>query len=196
MKRFLLIVALMALSRFVVAQQEGMMGEIKIFAGNFPPKGWMFCQGQILPISQNTALFSILGTTYGGNGVTTFALPNLTGRVAIQQGQVWSGGTYYALGEMSGTETNTLTQAQMPVHTHGVVVTVPASKDEGTSDDPTGKYLAVSGTNAYSNTSDVTLAPVSATTNPVGASQPVNNMQPYLGINYIICVQGFYPVRD
>lgn len=171
--------------------QEGFIGEIRMFAGNFAPKDWAFCQGQLLSISQNTALFSILGTTYGGDGRVTFALPNLSGRVPVGVGQ-GAGLTNRQLGEMSGTETVTLTTAQMPAHSH----TVNAVTADGNQNLPTNSFPANTKTldKEYS-----TVAP-NTTMNPTmigvsGGSQPFGVMQPSLGMNYIICVNGIYPSR-
>lgn len=161
---------------------------VKIFAGNFAPRGWMFCQGQILSIAQNTALFSLLGTTYGGNGQTTFALPDLRGRAPIGQGQ-GPGLSNYVLGQTGGLESATLTQANLPAHSH----TVNAVDDDFTKATPTGALLA--------NANIYTTAAASATMNPAmiapaGQSQPFEIMPPYLAINYIICTEGIYPSRN
>lgn len=191
MKKLFFLGLLMILSFGKAKAQEGFIGEIRMFAGNFAPKDWAFCQGQLLSISQNTALFSILGTTYGGNGTTTFALPNLSGRVPVGVGQ-GAGLTNRQLGEMSGTETVTLTTAQMPAHSH----TVNAVTADGNQNLPTNSFPANTKTldKEYS-----TVAP-NTTMNPTmigvsGGSQPFGVMQPSLGMNYIICVNGIYPSR-
>ena len=191
MKKLFFLGLLMILSFGKAKAQEGFIGEIRMFAGNFAPKDWAFCQGQILSIAQNTALFSILGTTYGGDGRVTFALPNLSGRVPVGVGQ-GAGLTNRQLGEMSGTETVTLTTAQMPAHSH----TVNAVTADGNQNLPTNSFPANTKTldKEYS-----TVAP-NTTMNPTmigvsGGSQPFGVMQPSLGMNYIICVNGIYPSR-
>ncbi|HTH51627.1 MAG TPA: tail fiber protein [Pyrinomonadaceae bacterium] len=168
---------------------EGTIAEIRLFAGNFAPRNWAFCQGQILSISQNTALFSLLGTTYGGNGQTTFALPDFRGRVAVGTGQ-GPGLSNVTLGEVSGTETNTLLVTNLPAHTHNMV----ATSADANSSKPAGKVLANSGTTPIYNTpSDGTqMGP----TGPTGGNQPFSIMQPYLGMNYIICLFGIFPSRN
>ena len=191
MKKLFFLGLLMILSFGKAKAQEGFIGEIRMFAGNYAPQGWAFCQGQLLSISQNTALFSILGTTYGGDGRVTFALPNLSGRVPVGVGQ-GAGLTNRQLGEMSGTETVTLTTAQMPAHSH----TVNAVTADGNQNLPTNSFPANTKTldKEYS-----TVAP-NTTMNPTmigvsGGSQPFGVMQPSLGMNYIICVNGIYPSR-
>ena len=191
MKKLFFLGLLMILSFGKAKAQEGFIGEIRMFAGNFAPKDWAFCQGQLLSISQNTALFSILGTTYGGDGRVTFALPNLSGRVPVGVGQ-GAGLTNRQLGGMSGTETVTLTTAQMPAHSH----TVNAVTADGNQNLPTNSFPANTKTldKEYS-----TVAP-NTTMNPTmigvsGGSQPFGVMQPSLGMNYIICVNGIYPSR-
>jgi microcystin-dependent protein len=163
------------------------MGTIISFAGNFAPRNWMFCNGQLISIAQNTALFAILGTTYGGNGQTTFALPDLRGRAPIGTGQ-GPGLSLVQLGEMSGTESVALTAAQIPAHTH----TMPASTGAQTTNRPTGAYQAAG--NSYS-----TATPDTATgaSNPsTGSGQAHDNRSPYLGMNYIIAIQGIFPSRN
>jgi microcystin-dependent protein len=191
MKKLFFLGLFMILSFGKAKAQEGFIGEIRMFAGNYAPQGWAFCQGQLLSISQNTALFSILGTTYGGDGRVTFALPNLSGRVPVGVGQ-GAGLTNRQLGEMSGTETVTLTTAQMPAHSH----TVNAVTADGNQNLPTNSFPANTKTldKEYS-----TVAP-NTTMNPTmigvsGGSQPFGVMQPSLGMNYIICVNGIYPSR-
>lgn len=182
---------------------DELMGVIKLFAGDFAPKYYMLCNGQLLSIAQNTALFSLLGTTYGGDGVNTFALPNLNGRVPIGQGQ--SPGTRnYSLGEMSGSETTTLLSINMPPHNHAAHLSVSASN--ANQNMPTANStIAAPGTSSGRdftstlgfNTSDpdTVLNAKSVQTDVVGGGLPINNMQPYLALNYIICVQGIYPSR-
>jgi microcystin-dependent protein len=177
---------------------EGTIGEIRLFAGNFAPKHWAFCQGQLLSIAQNTALFSILGTTYGGNGQTTFALPDLRGRVPVGAG-TGPGLSPIALGEMAGTPTVTLLTSNLPAHTH----TLMASNQPGATPEPAGNVAAVltdsSGTgappnNGYLSTFNTSMNPQAIS--PAGGSMPINIMQPYLGLNYIICMYGLFPARN
>jgi microcystin-dependent protein len=175
---------------------EPFIAEIRMFAGNFPPRGWAFCQGQILSIAQNTALFSLLGTTYGGNGQTTFALPDLRGRYPMQPGQ-GPGLTPRTLGEQGGTENVALIITQMPAHIHTFQGTVNASIAEGGNDSiPTGKVPAAGGT--YNATADTTMANNMVTGNigVSGQGQPHNNMPPFTCINYIIALEGIYPSRN
>jgi microcystin-dependent protein len=191
---------------------EGTIGEIRMFAGTFAPRNWAFCAGQLMSISQNTALFSILGTTYGGNGQTTFALPDLRSRVPVGTGQ-GPGLTNITLGEVSGTETVTLLTTQMPAHTHTATATVTgtvtpkALDDTGLGDTPGGQFPAIStaGSKIYTNatqTPDATMgsSPISATATVTigisGNSQPVPIRNPYLGMNYIICLFGIFPSRN
>ncbi len=170
---------------------EPFIGQITIFAGNFAPRGWAFCDGQILSIAQNTALFSILGTTYGGNGQTTFALPDLRGRAPVSAGQ-GPGLSNYVLGQQGGSETTTLNITQIPAHAHTTQVF--SNTDPATSTTPTNTVLANSGeVPIYANSSNQTLA--GPTTGQSGGSQPFNNVQPYLPLNYIIALQGIFPSR-
>ena len=161
-----------------------------MFGFNFAPQGWAMCNGQILPISQNTALFSLLGTSYGGNGQTTFALPDLRGRVAIQQGQ-GPGLSSYSIGEVTGVETVTLTSNQMPQHNHGVV----ANGAPATATRPNGAVPARTGTNEYAPAPDGTAmnAGMIATT---GGSQPHTNLPPLLVVTFCIALQGIFPSRN
>ncbi len=160
---------------------EPFIGEVRATSWNLAPKGWAFCDGQLLSIAQNQALFSILGTTYGGDGRTTFALPNLKGRVPIGEGN----GT--SLGEAAGSTSVTLTTGEIPSHTHGWL----ASSTAGT-EDPGGKGTGVAKVYGPS-TSAVNMA--TSTLAATGGSQPHDNMQPYLSINYIIALQGIFPSR-
>lgn len=175
---------------------DPLLGTIILFAGNFAPRGWAFCHGQILPIAQNTALFSILGTTYGGDGRTTFALPDLRGRVPVGQGQ-GPGLSPIQLGERGGSSTVTLTQAQMPAHVHTATSTLPVSAANARVSSPVGNVLAVTPDEIYGPPSSATdSTAVSTTVDAAGGSQPVSVMPPYLGMNYIIALQGIYPSRD
>ena len=168
------------------------VAEIRVFPFNFAPKGWAFCNGQLLPISQNTALFSLLGTVYGGDGKSTFALPNLEGSVAVHPGQSTTG-TQYFLGETSGTETVTLLQSEMPAHTHTLTA---AGGDEHETNVPTGNSLTRSSLNIYSSTLTplVQMAMPQALA-PAGGGLPHNNMMPYLTLNFCIAMQGVFPPR-
>ncbi len=169
-----------------------------MFAGNFAPRGWAFCQGQLLSIAQNTALFSLLGTTYGGNGQTTFALPDLRGRVSISPGQ-GPGLPSVTLGETSGVPTVTLLSTQIPQHNHTIRG---SASGLGNTANPAGNSLGIGA--VASDSSPVNMynsAAPSVALNPLtcgltGGSQPHNNMQPYLGMNYIICMEGIYPSRN
>jgi microcystin-dependent protein len=193
---------------------NGTIGEIRGFAGNFAPRAWAYCEGQLVAISQNTALFSILGTTYGGDGRTTFALPDLRGRAPISAG-TGPGLSTRKLGARSGLETTVLTVNQMPSHFHYAewkqtagVATMPASTNPATSEEPGPNLqmsLAEAGGNSYiygDGTPDTTLQPGTAsvagtvTLGNTGGSQAVNNMQPYLTIHWIICMQGVFPSRS
>ena len=179
---------------------EGTIAEIRMFAGNFAPRNWALCNGQILSIAQNTALFSILGTTYGGNGQTTFALPDFRGRVAVGTGQ-GPGLPSITLGQVAGEPTHTLITQEIPSHNH----TVGASTSDANIGNPNQNTLAVGQVTIGGSANGVSLyksqtAP-NVTLNPqtgglTGGGQPHNNMQPYLGINYIICLEGIFPSRN
>jgi microcystin-dependent protein len=179
---------------------EGYIGEIRMFAGNFAPLYWAYCQGQLMSISANTALFSILGTTYGGDGQVTFGLPDFRGRIAVGTGQ-GPGLSDYELGQMAGSESTTLITPNLPSHNHPITgtVTIKASSDGNTEVDPTGRNLGPG--NTYTTTSDlVDMAQgntdVKLSTGSVGGNMPFGNLQPYLAINYIICTEGIYPSRN
>ena len=164
------------------------IGQIQPYAFNFAPKSWAFCNGQILPIAQNQALFSLLGTTYGGNGVSTFALPNLQSRVPMHMG-TGPDGTTYQIGEMAGTEQETLSTQQIPSHTHAFTV----STDAGTSNNPIGSVVAKgSGIKLFLQDVPTSNKKASAIT-PAGGSQPHENTQPFLCINFIISLFGIFP---
>lgn len=180
------------------------IAQIMMFAGNFAPRGWAFCDGQLLAISQNTALFSLLGTTYGGDGRTTFGLPDLRGRAPIHAGH-GPGLSSRQLGQKTGTESNVLNQLQMPSHTHNATSTaeiaLQVSSEIGEESSPVNQYLAA-GSNIYvdSPTTNNNLAGAVATVStivaPNGQSSPINNMQPILVMNYIIALQGIFPSRS
>ena len=168
---------------------EPILGEIRLFAGNFAPKGWALCNGQLLPIRQYTALFSLLGTYYGGDGKTTFALPDLQGRVPIGQGN-GAGLTPRVVGEAGGESAVSLSATEMPVHTH-----LANCSSQQSSTQPEGAYWGSTGrgANAFAATVSTTLSPLAA--QPAGGSQPHNNMQPYLGMTFIVAMEGIFPER-
>jgi microcystin-dependent protein len=169
------------------------VAEIRIFPFNFPPTGWAFCDGQLMPISQNTALFSLLGTVYGGDGKSTFALPDLQGGVPMQPGQ-GQGLSLRDLGEMSGVESITLLQTEMPVHTHQLMADNVDPADLNIPAPP--RVLAIS-QNAFAyqpSSSGLGLMAFQALP-PAGGGLPHNNMQPYLTLNFCIALQGIFPQR-
>lgn len=178
---------------------DGTVGEIRLFAATFAPKNWSYCNGSLIAIRSNTALFSILGTVYGGDGTTTFGLPNLAGRVALGVGQ-GPGLSYYTAGEMSGANSVNLTIAEIPPHTHASsgTVLVPAYSDEGDTNVPTGNVLSAKSTMFSTGDGDTALKPVPfiVTTGVVGNGQPLSLNQPSLGMNYIICMFGTFPQRQ
>jgi microcystin-dependent protein len=168
------------------------VAEIRIFPFNFAPKGWAFCDGQLMPISQNTALFSLLGTFYGGDGKSTFALPNMQGNAPIQQGQ-GQGLSLYDLGESSGVETVTLLQTEMPVHTH-IVSNAPTLGSADTNVVTANSFGKSSNGNVYLAPAALTqMAPQAVSL--AGGGLPHNNMMPYLTLNYCIALQGIFPAR-
>ncbi|MEM7049392.1 MAG: tail fiber protein [Acidobacteriota bacterium] len=167
---------------------EPFTAEIRIFAGNFAPRGWAFCNGQLLPIAQNTALFSLIGTTYGGDGRSTTALPNLKGRVPMHPGR-GPGLTSRRLGQRGGVEMVTLSEAQMPNHTHQLI----ASGEDGNSQNPQNHHFGA-GTDMYANAANLQAA-ADPTLPNTGGSQPHNNLQPFIVMNFIIALVGLYPSR-
>ncbi len=167
---------------------EPFLAEIRIVGFNFAPRGWAFCDGQILPINQNQSLYSLLGTTFGGDGRTSFALPDLRGRTPIHKGS--SNGSIHSLGEKSGEETHTLSAAEMPQHTHSVQ----ASTDPSDSQDPTNNVLAKSGQIYRASSNHVDM--VSGTMTNTGGGQAHDNMQPFLALNFCIALQGLFPPRN
>ncbi|HZG13948.1 MAG TPA: tail fiber protein [Candidatus Bathyarchaeia archaeon] len=168
---------------------ESYLGEIRMFAGNYAPEGWALCNGQILSIAENEPLFILLGTTYGGDGETTFALPDLRGRIPIHLGVNPKTGTNYSLGQMGGTETVTLTTDQLPVHTH-----VPLAASVGTAVSPGGAYwagnLSIYSTDAPDGQMDAALI------GSTGGGQPHDNMMPYATVNFIISLYGIFPSQN
>jgi microcystin-dependent protein len=169
------------------------VAEVRIVGFNFAPRGWAFCDGQIMPISQNTALFSLLGTNYGGDGKSTFALPDLQGSAALGSGQSSASGTQYFIGESSGVPAVTLLQSEMPVHSHSLnISTQPAVVRQ-----PGGQLTAVAtGVGFYGPNTGATTNLAPQAVSIAGGSQPHNNMQPFLTLNFIIALQGVFPSRN
>ena len=181
---------------------EGTLAEIRMFAGNFAPRGWQLCQGQLLSIAQWTAVFALVGTTYGGDGQTTFGIPDFRSRFAVGTGQ-GPGLSSYTLGQMAGTESNALTVANLAAHNHPLTGSVsPQANNDGTgaTSDPSGRRLAATGTNIFTGaTTDLVNMAADASTLAVGntgSNQPVNNLAPYLSVEFIMCVEGIFPSRD
>ena len=172
---------------------EPFIGEIRMVGFNFAPRGWALCNGQLLSIASNNALFSLLGTYYGGDGRTTFALPNLQGRVPMHYGS-GAGLSPRLIGEAAGQESVSLTEAQLPAHTHKAR----ASSLKGNTNSPVGKVWSkdagVQSATYTSNSADADMA--AGAIAPAGGGQPHNNMPPYLAVNFIIALQGIYPARD
>lgn len=167
------------------------VAEIRVFPFNFAPTGWAFCNGQLLPISQNTALFSLLGTTYGGDGKSTFQLPDMQGSVPLHPGQAQSG-TQYFLGQTGGTENVTLLQSEIPAHTH---ILQAAGGDSAEKNVPTDNALSRSTLNIYSATLTPVVQMAFEALGPAGGGLPHNNMMPYLTLNFCIALQGVFPAR-
>jgi microcystin-dependent protein len=164
---------------------EPFLAEIKIISWNFPPKGWAFCNGQLLPINQNQVLFSLLGTTYGGNGQTTFALPNLQGRTPLHTGNGFN------LGESAGEESHTLTIGEMPAHSHPAV----GSSNTADQSSPVNNYWAASGAyTVFASSPNEAMAP--QLVGLAGGSQPHPNLSPYLVLNFVIALVGIFPSRN
>ena len=164
------------------------LGELRLFSYAGVPRGWATCAGQLLPINQNQALFSLLGTTYGGNGVTTFALPDLRGRSAVH---TFPGS--HPQGAIGGEVAHTLTQSEMPAHTHQVLARAPLAPGD-LKESPSGATWAQSSHTAYTSTPNVGMSP--STLIPAGGNQPHENMPPYLVLAYCIATQGIFPSRD
>lgn len=160
------------------------LSEIRIFSFTFAPKGWAFCNGQLLPINQNQALFSLMGTTYGGDGKTTFALPNLQGRMPIHEG------AGFTLGQVGGEQNHTLISPEMPLHTHAAT----ASSNPANAGAAPGNFWANGNQPAYASNANASLAP--ATVNNIGGSQPHDNMPPYLVLNFCIALSGIFPSQN
>ena len=167
------------------------VGEIRMFAGNFAPAGWMLCQGQLLPISENETLFQLIGTTYGGDGESTFALPNLQSRVPIHQGT--NAGTTFILAEIGGSETVTLNVQQIPNHNHQLLATNIGPQLSPLNGVPAVAASSQAGAFAYGPGTGNQITFAASTLQPTGGSQPHDNMQPFLCINFIISLFGVFP---
>jgi microcystin-dependent protein len=167
------------------------VAEIRIFPFNFAPKGWAFCNGQLLPLSQNTALFSLLGTTYGGNGMSNFGLPNMQGNAPMHPGQ-GPGLSLHDLGETSGSETVTLLESEIPAHTHNING---ATADIADSNVPVNNNIGKASTKVF-NTVGTAVQMNATSISPVGSSIPHNNMMPYITLSFCIALQGVYPPRS
>jgi microcystin-dependent protein len=176
---------------------EQYLGEIRLFAGNFAPADWAFCNGQLLPISENDALFYLLGTTYGGDGQTTFGLPNLQSRAVVGVGQGPGLSNNYVQGQALGQETVTLTANQLPSHTHPVTATLQAHTGAPNQDSPEGAFFGDGGGRSYGPNNGSAALGANSVTNAVigvaGSSQPHENRQPSLALNYIIALTGIFP---
>lgn len=200
MKKNILSIALgiILLAHGAVASAEPFIGEIRIFAGNFAPQGWAFCDGQVLQIAQNQALFSLLGTIYGGDGEVTFALPDLRGRLPMHAGS-GIGLTPRLIGHKGGTEWETLVTAEMPAHTHSGSYALKVSGAEGNSDSPVDNYMAKTGDGrpnySTSQTATTEHAEQEATGAATGGGFEHNNVPPYQVVHYIIALQGLFPSR-
>jgi microcystin-dependent protein len=179
---------------------DNFIGEIRLFAGNFPPLGWAFCDGSLLSIAQNTALFALIGTTYGGNGQTTFALPDLRGRVPLHQGTQIGTGNSYVMGQQAGTETVTLTGSQIPSHSHSASASTAAPPTTGTGINLTGPTAYVPAAPAkprfYAPAGSSMVAMSAQAVQPTGGNQPHNNMAPFLALSFIIAIEGIFPSQN
>lgn len=169
---------------------EPFLAEVRIVGFNFAPRGWAFCDGQILPINQNQSLYSLLGTTYGGDGRTTFALPDLRSRSPMHVGRS-NGGGFHTLGQKSGEETHTLSLTEIPQHDH----LLEASSANATVTNPSGRVLAATTSDVYTD-SAATVDLLSGTSLNTGGSQAHENMQPFLALNFCIALQGLFPSRN
>lgn len=175
---------------------EPYLASLALFSFSFAPKGWASCNGQLLPINQNQALFSLLGTTFGGDGQVNFALPDLRGRVAMHQEN-----PFHPMGEQLGQTVTTLTNANLPSHFHAFTFQPPCSRDPGTTANPSGNYPAALASSTYGTPSNVnmganTVGPAVVSTGSIGGNQPISIEQPYLVLNYCIALQGIFPSRN
>ncbi|MBZ4037606.1 tail fiber protein [Flavobacterium sp. 17A] len=203
-KNYFLTFLLVLSTNFLVAQAGEYLGEIRLFAGTYAPQGWAFCDGTLMSINQYSALYTVIGLQYGGNGTTNFALPDLRGRVPVGQGQQ-PGGSFYALGNNYGTETITLFSNQIPSHAHAASITV-SSENASTTVPTSSSSIAVSGMNSgqafvsnsnYGSGNNVILQNIITTVpNPLPIPQPVNLSRPKIGLNYIISLSGEFPSRQ
>jgi len=196
MKKNIFTLLLLSIAFMGLKAQQPYVGEIRMFAGNFAPNGWAFCDGQTLLITDNDVLFSIIGTTYGGDGQMTFALPDLRGRAPIHQGNG------HVMGQQGGTEQETLTVSQIPSHTHIATLSLPVYSGGGNADTPIGNVPAVNvaRANEFNTTSNGSMGTVdytaSSATSITGGSQSHDNMKPYVVIHYIISLYGVYPTQN
>jgi microcystin-dependent protein len=176
---------------------EPALAVITMFAGNFAPQGWAKCEGQLLLINQNQALFSLLGTTYGGNGTTNFALPDFRNRSPLGAGQ-GPGLSNRTLGERFGAETVTLTSNNLPTHNHTASIAVASTSSAGTSDEVDAAIFATGGANHFAPAAQASgsMGDVSATISPAGGSNPINIRQPYIAVTFIIALQGIFPSQN
>ena len=170
---------------------EPFVGEVRLFAGNFAPNGWAFCDGQLVPISENETLFNLIGTTYGGDGQNTFALPDLRGRVPVHQGSNGQSG-FYVVGEQGGVETVTLSAPQMPAHTHAMLASTTAASSAHAAADVLGSSAAM---NLY-GTGTPNMAMDANALSALGGGQPHDNMPPYVALNYIVSFFGVFPSQN
>lgn len=178
---------------------EGTIGEIRLFTGNFAPQNWAFCDGSLMNIAYHEAIYTILGTTYGGDGYTTFALPDLRGRIPIGTGQ-GPGLPNISLGQVGGTEMHTLSPAEMPAHNHyaSATINVPTYSESGNKSVPSGSILAANAGAYTTEAADGMLAVTSSKINlsMVGNGTPIDIRNPSLALNYIICIEGIFPARN
>ena len=184
-----------------MASAEPLMSSVELWPINFAPRGWAYCSGQLLPIAQNSALFSLIGTTYGGDGRTTFGLPDMQGRVPIGAGN-GAGLSPYVLGQRGGSEIQTLTVAQMPIHNHtakGTVTPLAGTGKISLGNDPTSNYMgATPATNIYTSANNAAMgsSPVTVTVDNNGGSQPISIIRHYICLSYIIALVGIFPSRN
>jgi len=172
------------------------VGQIMMFAGNFAPRGWALCNGQLISIAQNDVLFALIGTIYGGDGQSTFALPDMRGRVPIHQG-TGTGLSGYVIGQLGGAESVTLNTTQLPAHSHAITATPGASDGPATATDPAGRVFAIrnDGANAYADTATGVMGGSEALA-AQGGGLAHDNMQPFLGVSFVIALEGIFPSRN